>query len=202
MTAEYVEQVKGRVVVEGAVDEISSTEGGAREKMTSVEEAQEFISKTGVDIIVPNLGTEHRSTTASAHYNSERAREICAAVGKVICLHGSSSIPKEDLPKLPEDGVIKVNLFTALAYAGGKAVVKHVLNDLGNVLNVNELSELVEAGILGKAVLESGYRKTIEPVGPKLAHFTTPLRSDAWFYAYKEKCKEYMRIFNYIKYSI
>jgi len=201
LTAEYVEKVKGKVVVEGAVDEISSTEGGVREKKTTVEEAKEFISKTGVDIIVPNLGTEHRSTTASAHYDSERARELSAAIGKVMCLHGSSSVKKEDLSKLPEDGIIKVNLYTALAYAGGKAVVSHVLDDLGNVYKKEELAELVEKGVLGKAVLEAGYGKTKEPVGPKLAHFTNPLRSDAWFNAFKEKCKDYMRIFNYQKFS-
>jgi len=201
LTAEYVEKVKGRVVVEGAVDEISSTEGGAREKKTTVEEAIEFMEKTGVDIIVPNLGTEHRSTTASAHYDSERAREISSALGKVMCLHGSSSVPKEDLPKLPEDGVIKINIYTGLAYAGGKAVVNHVLNDIGNVLNEEELKELVEKGILGKAVLEDDFGSTIEPIGPKLAHFTNPGRSDAWHNAFKEKCKDYMRVFNYHKFA-
>jgi len=201
LTAAYVEKVKGRVIVEGAVDEISSTEGGAREKMTTVEEAKDFISKTGVDIIVPNLGTEHRSTTASAHYDSVRAKEISEAVGKIICLHGSSSVKKEDLSKLPDDGVIKINLYTALAYAGGKAVVNHVLDDIGNVLNENELADLVDRGILGQAVLKEDFGKTIKPIGPKLDHFTNPLRSDAWYYTFKEKCKDYMRVFNYHKFA-
>ena len=201
LTAEYVEKVKGKVVVEGAVDEISSTDGGPREKKATAEEALNYVSKTGVDIIVPNLGTEHRSTTASAHYDSERAREITAAVGKIICLHGSSSVKKEDLSKLPQDGIIKINLYTALAYAGGKAVVNHVLEDVANVYRMEELKELVEKGVLGKAVLEENYGKTEMPIGPKLAHFTNPLRSDAWFEAFKEKCKDYMRIFNYQKFA-
>ncbi len=201
LTAEYVEKVKGKVVVEGAVDEISSTEGGPREKMTTVEEAKDFVSRTGVDIIVPNLGTEHRSTTASAHYDSERAREISAAVGKIICLHGSSSVKKEDLSKLPQDGIIKINLYTALAYAGGKAVVKHVLDDLGNVFTEDELTEYVDNGILGEKVLDSGYGMTDKKIGPKLVNFTNPLRRDAWFDAFKEKCKDYMRVFNYANYS-
>jgi fructose/tagatose bisphosphate aldolase len=201
LTAAYVEKVKGRVVVEGAVDEISSTDGGAREKKTTIEEAQEFITKTGVDIIVPNLGTEHRSTTASAHYDSELARKLSAALGKVMCLHGSSSVKKEDLSKLPDDGIIKINLYTALAYAGGKAVVNHVLEDLGNVYKEDELAALVEKGVLGEAVLKPGYGKTKEPIGPKLAHFTNPPRSDAWYTAFKEKCKDYMRVFNYHKFA-
>ena len=201
LTAAYVEKVKGKVVVEGAVDEISSTDSGPREKKTTVAEAKDFMEKTGVDIIVPNLGTEHRSTTASAHYDSDRAREISGELGKVICLHGSSSVNKDDLSKLPDDGIIKINLYTGLAYAGGKAVVNHVLNDIANVLTEKELSDLIEKGVLGSAVLKKDFGTTIQPIGPKLAHFTNPLRSDAWFNAFKEKCKEYMRIFNYHKFA-
>lgn len=201
LTAEYVEKVKGRVVVEGAVDEISSTEGGSREKKTTVEEAQRFIRETGVDIIVPNVGTEHRSTTASAHYDSELTRALSTAVGKILCLHGSSSVKKEDLPKLPEDGVVKINLYTGLAYAGGKAVIQHVLDNLGNVLGKEEIEKLVAEGVLGEKVLDDHYSNTILPIGPKLEHFTNPLRRDAWFNAFKDKCKDYMRAFNYQNYS-
>jgi len=201
LTAEYVEKVKGKVVVEGAVDEISSTDGGAREKKTSVEEAQRFINETGVDIIVPNLGTEHRSTKASAHYDSQLARKISAAVGKVMCLHGSSSVKKEDLSKLPEDGIVKINLYTALAYSGGKAVVKQMLDNLANVLNEDELQAYINSGVLGPEVLKSDYANTISPTGPKLAYFTNPLRRDAWLLAFKEKCKEYMRVFNYDRFG-
>ena len=197
LTAEYVNKVHGRVVIEGAVDEISSTEGGAREKKTTVEEAVQFVRETGVDIIVPNLGTEHRSTESKAHYDSELACKITAAVGKIICLHGSSSVKKEDLPKLPRDGVIKINLYTGLAYAAGKALVNQVLQNVGNVFTKDELKALVDAGILGTAVLSEDFKDTILPIGPKLTHFTNPLRRDAWFNAFKEKCKDYMRVFNY-----
>lgn len=201
LTAEYVEKVKGRVVIEGAVDEISSTEGGSREKKTTVEEAKRFITETGVDIIVPNVGTEHRSTTQSAHYDSELTRQLSTAVGKILCLHGSSSVKREDLPKLPEDGVVKINLYTALAYAGGKAVVNQVIQNLGNVYTKDELEALVKQGILSENVLAENFGETIAPISPKLSHFTNPLRRDAWFTAFKEKCKDYLYLFNYSKYA-
>ncbi|HEY59218.1 MAG TPA: class II fructose-bisphosphate aldolase [Anaerolineae bacterium] len=201
LTAEYVEKVKGKVIVEGAVDEISSTEGGLREKKTTIEEAERFVRETGVDIIVPNVGTEHRSTKASASYDSELTRQLSGAVGKILCLHGSSSIKREDLPKLPKDGVIKINLYTALAYASGKAVVEYVIDNVGNVFRPEELEELVKAGKLGRTVLNADYADTILPVGPKLTHFTNPLRRDVWFNTFKEKCKDYMYQFNYENFS-
>jgi len=201
LTAEYVQKVKGKVVVEGAVDEISSTEGGAREKKTTVEEAKRFVAETGVDIIVPNVGTEHRSLTSSAHYDSERTRELSAAVGKILCLHGSSSVKKEDLPKLPKDGVVKINLYTGLAYAGGSALLNFVVDNLGNEFTKEQLEKMVADGVLGAKVLDEKYAETISPIGPKLTHFTNPMRSDAWFNAFKNKCKEYMRTFNYHNYA-
>ena len=154
-----------------------------------------------MDIIVPNVGTEHRSTKAEAHYDSELTRQLSKAVGKILCLHGSSSIKREDLPKLPKDGVIKINLYTALAYASGKAVVKFVVDNVGNVFTPEELEEFVAEGKLGSAVLKTGYADTILPIGPKLTHFTNPLRRDVWFNTFKEKCKDYLRLFNYQNFS-
>lgn len=63
LTAEYVKKVNGRVVVEGAVDEIfESCHGGQKNEPATVEQARRFLNETGVDIIVPNVGTEHRAT--------------------------------------------------------------------------------------------------------------------------------------------
>jgi len=201
LTADYVKKVKGKVVVEGCVDEISSSEGGERDEITTVERARDFMERTGVDIIVPNLGTEHRSAKAEAKYHSERAREITAALGKVICLHGSSSVKREDLKKLPEDGIIKINLYTGIARAGGQALVNQVLDNLGNVFDKETLEKLVGEGVLGQAVLNDNFRNTIPPIKPKLEYFTNPKRRDAWFDAVKNQCKDYMYQFNYERFK-
>jgi len=59
LTSEYVKKVHGRVIVEEAVDEIPES-GGDDEKsqLTTVEQAVRFLKETGVDIIIPNVGTE------------------------------------------------------------------------------------------------------------------------------------------------
>jgi fructose-bisphosphate aldolase class II len=202
LTAQYVEKVRGRVVVEGAVDEIFEGSGmGTKNEPTSVAQAQRFLTETGVDILVPNVGTEHRATVGQAHYRSDRAREISAAVGKVLCLHGTSSVRPEDLPKLPEDGFVKVNVYTTLAVKGGQALARQLLDNLGNVFSEEQLKELVEQGVLGTRVLSEDYGQTKAPIKPKLEYVANPLRRDAWFAAVRDRCKEFLRVFNYKKYG-
>ena len=197
LTARYVEKVKGRVVVEGAVDEIFESGGVEKNEPTTVQQAQKYLSQTGVDIIVPNVGTEHRATADQVIYNSKRAREISAAVGKILCLHGTSSAKPEDLPKIPADGFVKINVYTTLAVKGGQALTHHVLDNLGNIFDQKQLTELVQQGILGEAVLGDNYAETQAPIKPKLAHVGNPLRRDAWFAAVRDRCCDFLEIFNY-----
>jgi fructose/tagatose bisphosphate aldolase len=202
LTAQYVEKVRGRVVVEGAVDEIFEASGaGAKNEPTTVAQARRFLDEAGVDIVVPNVGTEHRATAEQVHYRSDRAREISSAVGKVLCLHGTSSLRPEDLPKLPEDGFVKVNIYTTLAVKGGQAVAHEVLDDLGNVFSEDQLKEFVERGVLGTGVLAQAYGRTKLPIKPKLKYVANPPRRDAWFAAVRDRCKEFLKLFNYGRYG-
>lgn len=202
LTAQYVETVRGRVVVEGAVDEIfEASDTDAKNEPTSVAQARRFLSETGVDILVPNVGTEHRTTAGQVLYRSDRAREISAAVGKVLCLHGVSSVRPEDLPKLPTDGFVKVNIYTTLAVKGGQALARHLLDNLGNIFSENQLKELVEQGVLGAGVLSQDYGQTKWPIKPKLEYVANPLRRDAWFAVVRDRCKEFLRVFNYGRYG-
>ena len=197
LTARYVEKVKGQVVVEGAVDEIYESGGDEKNEATTVQQVQKYLSATGVDIVVPNVGTEHRATADQVVYNSQRAREISDAVGNILCLHGTSSVKPEDLPKIPADGFVKINVYTTLAVKGGQALSREVLDNLGNIFDQTQLTELVQQGVLGEAVLADGYGATELPIKPKLAHVTNPPRRDAWFAAVRDRCCDFLEVFNY-----
>ena len=201
-TTEYVERFHGRVVIEGAADEIFEA-GSESEKNepTTVEQAVRFLRETGVDILVPNVGTEHRATADKVQYHSQRAREIGAAVGKVLCLHGTSSVKPEDLSKLSEDGFVKINIYTTLTVHGGQALARKVLNNLGNIFSEAQLQELVEQSVLGDAVLSLNYGETKPPIRPKLDDVTNPTRRDAWFNGVKDRCKDFYPVFNYQRYA-
>ena len=202
LTSEFVQKVQGRVLIEGAINEIRESGGcGHEDKITTVKQAREFLKETGVDIIVPNVGTEHRATTKKVKYNYKRAREISATVGKILCIHGTSSIRQEELYKLPKDGFVKVNIYTTIAVSGGQAVARKVLRNLGNIFSKRQLQDLVKQGVLGKVVLSLDYGENKSPIKPKLEYVANATRRDAWFEAVKNKCKDYLELFNYRKYK-
>jgi fructose-bisphosphate aldolase class II len=201
LTSEYVQKVHGRIIVEGAVDEIlESNTDSQKSSMTTVEQASKFLKETGVDIIVPNVGTEHRSTIDKVQYNCKHARKISSAVGKILCIHGASSIKHEELNKLPEDGFVKVNIYTTLAVTGGQAVAENILKNLGNIFSKEQLQNLIHQGILSEKTILS-YNENKYPIKPKLNYVANPIRRDAWFEAVKNKCKEFLRLFNYSNYA-
>ena len=198
ITAHYVEQVRGRVLVEGAVDEIyESGNDQPKNELTTVEQAERFLRETGVDILVPNVGTEHRATATQVAYCSDRAKEISSQVGKILCLHGTSSVKPQDLSHLPADGFVKVNVFTVLAVRGGQAVARKVIHNLGNIFDEKELTSLAQAEVLGKRVLQPDFGETQPPLKPKLDFVATSHRRDAWFGAVHETCRQFFEAFNY-----
>jgi len=202
-TAEYVERMGDKVVVEGCVDEIVESGAAAGEEITTVEKAHRFMSETGVDLIVANLGTEHRATLAEKRYRSDRAAEISAALGRILVLHGTSCLKDEDLPKLAEDGIVKVNIYTILARMGGQAVARHILNDLGNVFTKDQLMELADEGYVGSRYFTPEYaeERCHGKIGPKLDNVAETPRRNAWIDCVKQQIKYYLDIFGYDKFT-
>lgn len=198
LTAEYVERMRGRVVVEGAVDEIFESGGsGHKNEPTTVAQAQRFLRETGVDILVPNVGTEHRATADQVNYRADRAREISAAVGRILCLHGTSSIKPDDLSRLPADGFVKINVYTTLAVHGGQAVAREVLRSLPGILGEAQVRDLIRAGTLADSAFPEA---ALRGARPQLAIVANPPRRDAWFAAVKARCRDFLEVFNYRSY--
>lgn len=204
MTAEYVSEVKGRLVVEGAADEVFESGGTEmKNELTTVEQAREFKCATGVDLVVPNLGTEHRATEGKVEYARAQAVRLREAIGSVMVLHGTSSLQMEDLGTLAEDGIMKVNVFTALAKAGGQAVSHQMFNDVGNIFSESNLQELVTAGVLGERYTYPDYREKFceGKISPKLTQLCGPPRRHAWIQAVKKTAGIYLDALNYRNYG-
>lgn len=168
-TAEFMSACGGELLVEGAADEITEANGAAHAELTTPDRAEEFLERTGVDMVVANLGTEHRSSAAELRYVPEAARAISARIGAKLVLHGASSVPVPQLEGLYADGVCKANIWTALERDSSPQLLRAMVEHAGAVAGP-VAAELVEEGLLGpKAPARSQ---------PDIAYFTTAWRQE------------------------
>ncbi|MHB9038595.1 MAG: class II fructose-bisphosphate aldolase, partial [Armatimonadota bacterium] len=185
-TAQFVEQHGRKIVVEGACDEIVDATGCEVGNLTTPERAEEYISKTGADFIVANLGTEHRASAADLKYHGELARQIKAKIGPKIVLHGCSSVSNEQVRGLFADGVAKVNIWTALERDSSPALLADMVANAAKVAGRDCASKLLNDGYLGsKADCSSK---------ADLGFFTTVHRQDIVFEQMKRIVTAYLEM--------
>lgn len=203
--ARFVDENRGRIWVEGAVDEVvqAARSGEAQHPLTDPALAERYYRETGVFLIVPNLGTEHRSMAATAQYNDERARAIRDRVGARMVLHGSSSLPDEYLPQLLGDGIAKVNIWSIFERLGGQAVAEDVLLNLGNLLTEESLRGKQAEGFLGPRFDDASYRQQQcgGTIGPKGWALVSHHRRDVWLGAVVARMHTYLEQFGYARWS-
>lgn len=121
LTRDYVARAGERVVVEACPDKVYERAEIERKHLDESSmlsdplRVREFVRRTGVDLVVPNLGTEHRTlSTAPLDYRRDIAQGITREVGPIQALHGTSSLG-DRLQTVGRDGICKVNFYTAMA---------------------------------------------------------------------------------------
>jgi len=172
VTRRFVERWGEVYLVEGAADELPvSGSAGSSDDLTRSEDAKLFLDETGVDLIVVNVGTEHRATAERARYHADRARAIGEVAGGKMVLHGTSSLGKTSLREVAADGFVRFNLWTAVETLGGQAVARDALRNLPSILPRGELEELRSQGVLGDAALA-------HPGAPSLTYLPHQYRRD------------------------
>lgn len=110
--------------VEGEIGHVGQADRGdeaARDRYTTVEEAQEFWASTGVDALAIAIGTAHGAYKMKPELDLQRLREIRAAVDVPLVLHGGSGLSDEDFQNTVQGGIAKINIFTDLCIAGSRA---------------------------------------------------------------------------------
>lgn len=163
----FVSRYKSSFVVEGAVDEIYNynTNNDPLEvidKITDAETAEQYYYETGVDLIVANLGTEHRRTEGTVTYHGKVARMISDRIGRHLVLHGTSSLTEEDLGTLAADGIVKVNLWGNLESIPGKVLAMTLIKELEHQLSKGQVENLVFSGYLDQSILTKTFKPSIQ----------------------------------------
>lgn len=143
--------------------------------------------------MVCNLGTEHRATVAEVFYRADRAREIRDLVGPRLVLHGTSSLKEEDLYRLAEDGIAKVNIWTIVEKSGGQALAQDSLEHLPEILAQEEMSHFRDKG-----VITEDYYSSSQGRKPSLAYLTVAhRRNEVWMPTVVKVMESYFRAFGY-----
>jgi fructose/tagatose bisphosphate aldolase len=134
LTTEYVKDYKKDIFIEGIMDELNVFAGHTRQSDYKDddyhERAYDYVKKTGVDFLVPDLGTEQQSPgIGKSVYLKERANNIRQIFNdKILVLHGTSCLSPEQLKTLPEDGILRVNMWTRIVREAGQ----YAFNELKN----------------------------------------------------------------------
>jgi fructose/tagatose bisphosphate aldolase len=135
ITRKMVEKYKKHLVIEGALQRPAVEGHHEATALTSdnkayAESAKSFIEKTGVDLIVVELGSKQQALGWS-DYDGTRAKAVTDLLGEgKIVLHGGSSIPPEQLATLAYDGVIRFNIWTRVGREGARVAAEAILQDI------------------------------------------------------------------------
>jgi fructose/tagatose bisphosphate aldolase len=186
LTRQFVREQGAKIVVEGACDEIVDASGNAKSDLTTAEKAEQYFRETGVDLIVANLGTEHRASAKDLKYYGEYARKIKEKIGARIVLHGASSVPGDQIAHLMDDGVCKVNLWTALERDSSPALLKAMVENASKVAGKAMVENLKKAELLGF--------KCSSEEKASLGYFTTEYRQNIIFSEMKKIVDGYLRL--------
>lgn len=91
---------------------------------TDVNEAVEFVEKTGIDFLAVAIGTAHGFYVGTPVLDKERLSEIAKLIDIPLVLHGASGISDEEVADCVSRGIAKVNFATELRVAYTDAMKK------------------------------------------------------------------------------
>ncbi len=184
LTRAYVQRKGDELLVEGACDEIVDATGEARCEITDADKCERYMKETGVDVVVANLGTEHRASGQDLHYYSDAAKAIKDRIGPRICLHGTSSVSNDQILKLFDDGICKVNIWTALERDASPALTEWTVKNAAKCGGPKTEQKLIDEGYL-TASSKTGDRSSLQ-------HFTTTARQEIIFNEMKKIVRGYL----------
>ncbi len=114
----------------GHVGQASSCDNDVTAGYTKVEEACDYIARTGVDALAIAIGTAHGAYKSKPKLDLVRLSEIAAATDVPLVLHGGSGLTDDDFRNAIAHGISKMNIFTDLCLAGNRAMEKGLAEGL------------------------------------------------------------------------
>lgn len=97
--------------------------------------AKDFVEHTEVDVLAIAFGTTHGIYTKKPVLDLDRITKIRQAIDIPFVMHGGSGLSKEEFQTAIQNGIRKINYYTYMTLAGGKAV-KEAMDQKGADENV------------------------------------------------------------------
>ncbi len=137
-----------RISIEAELGQIGGKEDDVEdeaEEYTTVEEAVEFINKTGnqVDMLAIACGTAHGFYTKTPHINQELIKEVYSKTNTPLVLHGGTGVPHEQITEAVNNGIRKANFDSELK----QAIIKGVMDYMNENLDAYDLRKINRRGI-------------------------------------------------------
>ncbi len=119
------------VTVEAELGHVTGGEGGENgdapvqspeEFYTRVDEAREFVRRTGVDCLAVAVGTVHGLYKGEPHLDFERLAQLNDTLKIPLVLHGGTGLSPADFRKAISLGVAKINFYTGMSVAASNAI--------------------------------------------------------------------------------
>jgi len=116
------------IPVEGELGYVPGVEGEDAERhpgevvYTTVEEATRYRDETGVDFLAVSIGTVHGRMKGEPQLDFERLAQINRSLGIPLVIHGGTGLSDAQFRQLIDNGVTKINYYTALADAAGACI--------------------------------------------------------------------------------
>ena len=116
------------VPVEGELGYVPGVEGEDAERhpgelvYTTVADAKRYAEATGVDFLAVSIGTVHGRMQGKPELDFQRLAEINQALSLPLVIHGGTGLSDQQFRSLIENGVTKINYYTALADAAGECI--------------------------------------------------------------------------------
>jgi fructose-bisphosphate aldolase class II len=138
------------IPVEGELGYVPGVEGEDAERhpgdvqYTTVDEARRYIDGTGADFLAVSIGTVHGRMKGEPNLDIGRLSQINQALKLPLVIHGGTGLRDDQYRSLIDNGVAKINYYTALADSAGQRIKGNAENDVA-CNYTSQLNGVVEA---------------------------------------------------------
>ncbi len=117
-----------------SIDEEAASKLDSSAFYTDPDSAARFAELTKVDALAISFGTVHGVYTQKPNINVDVVSSIASKISTPLVMHGGSGVSTEDYKRVIAAGIRKINYYTYMALAGGKATEELVKENNGKLL--------------------------------------------------------------------